>query len=171
MEPVDSFPHPGREIENAWIPMPDGVNLAARLWLPEDAETRPVPAILEYTPYRRRVFTREHDTGLHRYFAGHGYACLRVDLRGSGDSEGVLEDERTTIERDCFRGDDFDSVRGEVLNTWSLKRSDWAVRTVTRTLLTSTAARFRIHAELDASHDELRIYSETWNRSVPRNHV
>ena len=41
-------------IETAWIPMPDGRRLAARLFLPKDAEERPVPAILEYIPYRRR---------------------------------------------------------------------------------------------------------------------
>ncbi len=75
------------------IPLSDGTHLAARLWRPEGAEQRPVPAILEYIPYRRRDSTRLRDDAIHHYFAGHGYACLRVDLRGSGDSEGVLEDE------------------------------------------------------------------------------
>lgn len=32
------------------------------------------------------------------YFAGHGYAALRVDLRGSGGSDGILEDEYTLQE-------------------------------------------------------------------------
>jgi predicted acyl esterase len=90
---VESFPHPVREIENTWIPMPDGVRLAARIWMPEDAEANPVPAILEYIPYRKRDLKRERDSSVHSYFAGHGYACLRVDIRGSGDSEGVLTDE------------------------------------------------------------------------------
>jgi predicted acyl esterase len=90
---IESFPCPVKEIENTWIPMPDGVRLAARVWMPEDAETNPVPAILEYIPYRKRDIKRERDTGLHGYFAGHGYACLRVDIRGSGDSGGVLTDE------------------------------------------------------------------------------
>src|SRR5690242_13244439 len=43
-------PHPVREIENTWIPMPDGVKLAARIWLPEGAAQHPVPAILNYCP-------------------------------------------------------------------------------------------------------------------------
>ena len=30
---------------------------------------------------------------IHPYFAGHGYASLRIDLRGSGDSDGYLVDE------------------------------------------------------------------------------
>ncbi|MDH3771748.1 MAG: CocE/NonD family hydrolase, partial [Nitrospirota bacterium] len=73
--------------------MSDGVRLAARMWLPENAETQPVPGILEYIPYRKRDSTAYRDSLMHPYFAGHGYACVRVDLRGSGDSEGVLTDE------------------------------------------------------------------------------
>ena len=69
--------------------MSDGVRLAARMWLPENAETQPVPGILEYIPYRKRDSTAYRDSMTHPYFAGHGYACVRVDLRGSGESEGV----------------------------------------------------------------------------------
>lgn len=82
-----------RRIETAWIPARDGCRLAARLWIPANAERSPVPAILEYVPYRRRDYTRLRDDGTHGFWARHGYACARVDLRGSGDSEGFLEDE------------------------------------------------------------------------------
>ena len=58
--------------------------------LPEDAEARPVPAILEYIPYRKRDAISERDETIHPYFAGHGYAAVRIDIRGSGDSEGLL---------------------------------------------------------------------------------
>ena len=78
-----------REIEHDWIPMPDGVRLSARLWLPEGA---PAPAILEYIPYRKRDMVRRRDERNHPVFARAGYACLRVDMRGSGDSEGVMPD-------------------------------------------------------------------------------
>ena len=61
-----------REIELQWIPMSDGTRLAARLILPEDAETNPVPAILEYIPYRRRDSTREGDNLTHPWFAAEG---------------------------------------------------------------------------------------------------
>ncbi|MDR9501611.1 MAG: CocE/NonD family hydrolase [Desulfurivibrionaceae bacterium] len=80
--------------------MSDGTRLAARIWLPEGAETEPVPAIFEFIPYRRRDNTRARDQIMHSYFAGHGYACVRVDIRGSGDSEGVLEDEYLQQELD-----------------------------------------------------------------------
>ncbi|MFP4071769.1 MAG: CocE/NonD family hydrolase [Desulfovibrionales bacterium] len=87
------FPHRVRIEENVWIPMDDGVRLAARVWIPEGAESDPVPAILEYLPYRKRDGTRSRDAMQLQYFAGHGYGCVRVDIRGSGDSEGVLQDE------------------------------------------------------------------------------
>ena len=47
----------GRHARALLVPMPDGCRLAARIWLPRDAEPRPVPAILEYIPYRKRDFT------------------------------------------------------------------------------------------------------------------
>lgn len=81
------------ERENIWIEMSDGCRLAAKLWLPAGAEENPVPGILEYIPYRKRDFKAVRDTEIHHFFASHGYASLRVDIRGSGDSEGVLEDE------------------------------------------------------------------------------
>ncbi len=80
-------------IETVWIPMPDGAKLAARLWLPPGAREIPVPAILEYIPYRRRDRTRLRDEAMHPRFAAAGYAALRVDMRGSGDSDGVMLDE------------------------------------------------------------------------------
>ena len=97
---VTDFPRPVREIVNAWIPMPDGTRLAARIWLPDDAEADPVPAILEYLPYRKRDGTVERDQLTHPYFAGHGYAGVRVDMRGSGDSEGVCRGEYLLQEQD-----------------------------------------------------------------------
>ena len=100
MEIVETFLHRTRHIEHTWIPMADGIRLAARIWMPENAETQPVPAILEYIPYRKRDGVRLRDETLHPYFAGHGYACVRVDIRGSGDSEGVLTDEYLQQELD-----------------------------------------------------------------------
>ncbi len=100
MRVVRDFPYRVREIEHCWIPMPDGCRLAARLWLPEGSDDAPVPAILEYIPYRKRGGTRWRDEPMHGYFAGHGYASVRVDIRGSGDSEGVLLDEYTDREQE-----------------------------------------------------------------------
>ncbi len=88
------------EIENLWIPARDGARLAGRIWLPKGARVEPVPALLEYIPYRKRDFMRERDEPMHRYFALSGYASVRVDLRGSGDSDGVLDDEYSPVELD-----------------------------------------------------------------------
>jgi uncharacterized protein len=87
-----------REIEHVEISMPDGTRLAARIWMPADAETRPVPAILEYIPYRKNDKTLERDHARAPWMAGKGYAYVRVDLRGTGESEGVMEDEYTPVE-------------------------------------------------------------------------
>jgi predicted acyl esterase len=98
MDIVTQFPRAIREIENIFITLADGCRLAARIWLPVDAERKPVPAILEYLPYRKRDGTAERDHLTHPYFAGHGYACIRVDMRGSGESDGLLEDEYLKLE-------------------------------------------------------------------------
>ncbi len=100
MQIVHEFPHRVSEIEHLEIPMPDGCRLAARLWMPDDAATRPVPAILEYIPYRKNDLTAGRDALAHPFVAGHGYACIRVDLRGSGESDGVLRDEYLQQELD-----------------------------------------------------------------------
>ena len=97
---VMTFPRAVRVIEHASIPLKDGTILAARIWLPEDAEQNPVPAILEYLPYRKRDGTYERDALTHPYLAGHGYAGVRVDIRGSGESDGLLSDEYAKQEQD-----------------------------------------------------------------------
>jgi hypothetical protein len=94
------FPHRVRVIRHEWIPMPDGCRLAARIWLPEEAESAPVPAILEYVPYRKNDGLALRDAPIHHYFAGHGYASVRVDIRGSGDSDGILADEYLPLEQE-----------------------------------------------------------------------
>ena len=97
---VTNFPRKVRVIEHMPIPLKDGTTLAARVWLPEDAEQNPVPAILEYLPYRKRDGTYERDALTHPYLAGHGYAGVRVDIRGSGESTGLLFDEYDRPEQD-----------------------------------------------------------------------
>jgi len=74
--------------------------LAARIWLPVDAERYPVPAILEYLPYRKRDGTYERDALTYPFLAGHGYAGVRVDIRGCGESTGLLFDEYAKQEQD-----------------------------------------------------------------------
>ncbi|WP_299730286.1 CocE/NonD family hydrolase [uncultured Tateyamaria sp.] len=92
-----------REIEETpdlGIIMSDGTRLSARMWRPVDAGDDPVPVILEHLPYRKRDGTCARDALTHPYFAARGYACLRVDMRGNGDSHGLMEDEYTQTELD-----------------------------------------------------------------------
>jgi uncharacterized protein len=86
--------------EHVWITLSDGCRLGARLWLPPTATRDPVPAVLEYIPYRKRDGTRARDEPMHGYFAEHGYAAIRVDMRGSGESDGLLADEYLKQEQD-----------------------------------------------------------------------
>src|SRR3546814_584306 len=81
------------EIENTLITLSDGCRLAARIWLPQDAEQHPVPAVLEYIPYRKRDSTAPRDESMHPLAAARGYACVRVDIRGNGESDGLMQDE------------------------------------------------------------------------------
>ena len=76
MKIVSEFPRRVRLIENTWIPLSDGCRLATRIWLPEDAEDDPVPAILNYIPYRKNE-GMAMDAPDQRYVAGHGYAFVR----------------------------------------------------------------------------------------------
>jgi len=88
------------ELPDMGITLSDGCRLSARVWRPVDAGDDPVPVILEYLPYRKRDGTCTRDALTHPYFARRGYACVRVDMRGNGDSEGVMQDEYTVQELD-----------------------------------------------------------------------
>lgn len=94
----DAERHEVAVTENLWIPLPDGTRLAARMWRP--VTDRPVPAVLEYIPYRKRDGTRGRDEPMHGFFAAAGFAALRVDMRGSGESDGLLDDEYLAQEQD-----------------------------------------------------------------------
>jgi uncharacterized protein len=84
---------PFKVIENQWIPMKDGVRLAARFWIPEGAEHHPVPVVWEYLPYRLWDDLRWRDDKTGANLAPFGVAFVRVDIRGTGNSEGVMVDE------------------------------------------------------------------------------
>ncbi len=93
MKIVDILPREVSILEDVLIPMSDGVRLAARIRLPADAVRSPVPGIFEFLPYRQADRMRDRDEPMHGYLAGHGYASVRADVRGTGNSEGVLLDE------------------------------------------------------------------------------
>jgi putative CocE/NonD family hydrolase len=85
-------------VDPLWITLSDGTRLCARMWRPLTAESEPVPAILEYLPYRKDDVHSREDSTIHPYYAAAGYAAIRVDMRGSGDSDGVLTDEYSAQE-------------------------------------------------------------------------
>lgn len=95
---VTDFPYKYNIVENDWIPLKDGTKLSTRFWFPET--DKPLPAILEYIPYRKRDGMRGRDEPMHGYFAGNGYVVVRVDMRGSGESTGLLRDEYLKQEQD-----------------------------------------------------------------------
>ncbi len=86
------------ETPNLFIPLSDGRKLSARMWQPVGKNFFPAPAILEYLPYRKRDGTAIRDEGNHPAFASQGYVCIRVDMPGQGDSDGLMYDEYTEDE-------------------------------------------------------------------------
>ena len=95
---VREFPFDVDRTPHVWIELADGTRLAARLWRPRTDE--PVPVILEYLPYRKGDSMAARDEPLGTWFAGHGYAYARVDIRGTGDSDGIIADEYAPQEQD-----------------------------------------------------------------------
>ena len=75
------------------IRMPDGVKLAATLYMPVGAprETR-FPVLLNYLPYRKDDGEAQEDYGLFSYFASRGFVGAAVDIRGFGESDGTPPD-------------------------------------------------------------------------------
>jgi uncharacterized protein len=79
------------------IPMSDGIALAADLYRPGGAGT--YPAVLEHTPYRKDDVNGPERVALYEALAARGLAVVRVDVRGTGSSEGIALDEYTEREQ------------------------------------------------------------------------
>lgn len=80
-----------RLLKNVMIPMRDGVRLACDLYVPDSDDSEPLPIVMEYIPYRK------DEVGpagrFYSYLPQNGYIVARVDIRGTGASEGVNVDE------------------------------------------------------------------------------
>jgi putative CocE/NonD family hydrolase len=109
-------PESGIRLEPAWVEMPDGVRLAADLFMPRGAsEEQRCPVLLEYLPYRKDE-SRARNHELYAYFVERGYVVARVDIRGTGNSEGrTVPHEYSDIELDD----------GEAVIDW-LSRQRWS---------------------------------------------
>lgn len=121
---LEDLPVKITKLENVVIPMKDGAKLYPHIWIPEsydqlNGDDR-VPGILEYLPYGKNDFTAIRDSIRHPYWAGHGYASIRVDMRGCGDWDESLPDEYLKQEQDgCL--DVFDGS----LTSHGVRRFQW----------------------------------------------
>ncbi len=107
--------HKARIEHNLLIPMRDGKKLSANLVRPDAEGTFPV--ILEYHPYRKDDLTYGgHDA--HHYLAERGFVCVRLDVRGTGGSEGVNTDEYMPVEQ----RDGYDAIEWLAKQPWSSGR-------------------------------------------------
>jgi putative CocE/NonD family hydrolase len=109
-----SLASPTIKMEEAWIPMPDGIRLAADLYVPADKRPdQKYPVLLEYLPYRKTE-SRDRNYALYSYFVERGYIVARVDIRGTGNSEGRLI---------AYEYTDQEQEDGEVVIEWLSKQS------------------------------------------------
>lgn len=83
---------------DVFIAMPDGVRLAATLYMPDG--DGPWPALLEALPYRKDDLTASYRSEYERLAAEFGFAVCRLDIRGTGSSEGMPIDEYTEQEHE-----------------------------------------------------------------------
>lgn len=100
-----------RLVRDVRVPMRDGVELVANLFMPETDE--PVPCVLEYVPYRKDDVMVSARTP-HEYFARRGYVSVQLDARGTGGSPGVSVDEYTRQEQD----DGYDACEWLAEQSW-----------------------------------------------------
>jgi hypothetical protein len=113
-------PRYGMELKEAWIALPDGVRLAADLYLPTGAAAdAKFPVLLEYLPYRKTE-ARARNWSTYSYFVHRGYAVARVDIRGTGNSEGRLVPHEYS---------DIEHQDGEVVIDW-LSKQPWSTGNV-----------------------------------------
>ena len=82
--------------QDVFVTMRDGVRLAATLYLPPVPE--PWPALIEALPYRKDDVTAHYRPEYHRLADEFGYLVARVDVRGTGSSEGTAIGEYTQAE-------------------------------------------------------------------------
>ena len=86
-------------VEDLWIELPTGVRLSARRWYRADL-TAAAPTIFEHLPYRLTDLRANRDNSWYQPLAAAGYVGLRVDIRGTGNSEGLFTDEYSAEELD-----------------------------------------------------------------------
>src|SRR5512136_1336730 len=111
---------PVHEVETRWdlrIPVRDGLELSANLWLPVPPPSGPavrVPVLLEMIPYGKDTWHRAADVAMGEFLAARGFAFCRLDVRGTGSSPGIALDEYTAAETE----DGYDAVEWLAAQPW-----------------------------------------------------
>jgi putative CocE/NonD family hydrolase len=78
-------------IEDGWLKMRDGVRLAATYYSPVPRSPgERFPVLFEFLPYRKDDGGYIGIYSLYTYFVRRGYILARVDIRGTGSSEGTF---------------------------------------------------------------------------------
>jgi putative CocE/NonD family hydrolase len=99
--PASQPVHGVAALRDVRIPVSDGLELSANLWLPVpragDGDDR-FPAILEMIPYRKDDWRAASDESRGEWLAARGFAFCRLDVRGTGSSPGIALDEYTARE-------------------------------------------------------------------------
>ena len=94
--------HSVAALRDVRIPVSDGLELSANLWLPEPladgSGPQTFPAIFEMIPYRKDDWRAAADESRGEWLAARGYAFCRLDVRGTGSSPGIAGDEYTARE-------------------------------------------------------------------------
>ncbi|ODV87443.1 hypothetical protein CANARDRAFT_195088 [[Candida] arabinofermentans NRRL YB-2248] len=106
---ADSLPYEVTKLQDIRIPMKDGAELQAHIWIPTKAweGQLSVGTLVEYIPYRTDV-TIQRDSIRHSYYSGNGLASIRIDMRGASSSDGLLLDEYILQEQDdCLEAFDW----------------------------------------------------------------
>jgi predicted acyl esterase len=119
LRPASQPVHAVAALRDVRIPVSDGLQLSANLWLPEPrADGRgpqEFPAILEMIPYRKDDWRAASDESRGEWLAARGYAFCRLDIRGTGSSPGIALDEYTARETQ----DGYDAVEWLAAQPWS----------------------------------------------------
>ena len=169
---VDRYTEMSRDdLFETGIPMRDGVELAADVYLP--AGGGPAPTIVTITPYGKDIVFCVSDAEL---FQAHGYSFVSVDCRGRGKSEG----EWTAFVNDPQDGHDV--IEWVAAQPWSTGKvgmtglsymgwAQWAAasqRPPHLTCLVSNSAAGRWQQEIPYTDGAFQLYFAWWSYSTRR---
>ncbi len=158
------------EIQRDWLTLRDGVRLSVTYFLP-NARTQGerFPALLELLPYRKDDSFYLRDYPVYSYFAGHGFAMAKVDIRGTGSSEGAVPEREYS---DAELEDAVEIIRQLARKPWSSgKVGMWGISwggfnalQVAMRQPPELKAILALHASDDLYHDDVRYVDGIYHK-------